>query len=135
TGTMGSGVGSGLHLEATQGPPSQFGFFLIGTGLDAPGLPVGSGMLCLSVTAPNLMSRYTGPAANQISIGIFDGAGVMQNLSGTATSSGGTGFDVPTAIPIPIGGTITAGSTYHFQCWHRDVPSTSNFSNAITVTF
>ncbi|MFT4649003.1 MAG: hypothetical protein ACI9X4_002237 [Glaciecola sp.] len=135
TGTMGSGVGSGLHLEATQGPPTQFGFFLVGTGLDSPGLFIGSGVLCLSVTSPNLISRYTGPAANQFSICIFDAFGVMQNLSGTATSSGGTGFDVPTATPIPIGGTINAGDTYHFQLWHRDIPTTSNFSNAITVTF
>ncbi|MFT5200133.1 MAG: hypothetical protein ACI87O_002807, partial [Planctomycetota bacterium] len=45
------------------------------------------------------------------------------------------GFDVPTATPIPIGGTINAGDTYHFQLWHRDIPTTSNFSNAITVTF
>ncbi|MCP5023527.1 MAG: hypothetical protein GY930_17380 [bacterium] len=135
TGTMGSGVGSGLHLEAAQGPPSQFGYFLIGTGLDSPGLFIDSGVLCLSVTGTNLISRYTGPAANQISFGIFDAAGVLQNIAGTATSSGGTGFDVPTAIPVPIGGTINAGDTYHFQLWHRDIPMTSNFSNAITVTF
>ncbi len=135
TGTMGSGVGSGLHLEATQGPPSQFGYFLIGTGLDSPGLFIDSGVLCLSVTSPNLISRYAGPAANQISFGIFDAAGVLQNIAGTATSSGGTGFDVPTAIPVPIGGTINAGDTYHFQLWHHDIPWTSNFSNAITVTF
>ncbi|MFT5200132.1 MAG: hypothetical protein ACI87O_002806 [Planctomycetota bacterium] len=135
TGSLGSGVGSGLHLEASQGPPGEFGFFLIGTGLDTPGLSIGSGMLCLSVTSPNLLSRYTGPAANQVSIGIFDGGGIFQNLAGTATSSGGTGFDVPTAIPVPIGGTIATGDTYHFQLWHRDSPSTSNFSNPLTVTF
>ena len=135
TGSLGSGVGSGLHLEASQGPPSQFGFFLVGTGLDYPGLFIGSGVLCLSVTSPNMISRYTGPAFTQNSIGIFDGAGIFQNLVGTATSSGGTGFDVPSATPIPIGGTISAGDTYHFQLWHRDVPTTSNFSNAITVTF
>ncbi|MDF1836939.1 MAG: hypothetical protein P1V35_03640 [Planctomycetota bacterium] len=135
TGAMGSGVGSDLHLEASQGPPGEFGFFLVGTGLDTPGLFIGSGVLCLSVTGTNLISRYTGPAANQISIGIFDGGGVFQNISGTATSSGGSGFDVPTALPVPIGGTIGSGDTYHFQLWHRDVPSTSNFSNPLTVTF
>ncbi len=135
TGSMGSGIGSDLHLEATQGPPGEFGFFLIGTGLDSPGMFIGSGVLCLSVTGTNMISRYTGPLASQVSIGIFDGAGVMQNLAGTATSSGGSGYDVPTPIPIPIGGTINVGDTYHFQVWHRDSPSTSNFSNSLTVTF
>ncbi|HRV82641.1 MAG TPA: hypothetical protein P5218_14495, partial [Planctomycetota bacterium] len=66
-------------------------------------------------------------------VGIFDPFGVMQNLVGTSTS--GTGYDIPTAIPAPIGGVILAGQTWHFQYWHRDIPLTSNFSNAVTWTF
>ena len=48
SGMMGSGVGSDLHLEANQGPPNQFGYFLMGTSLLDPGLPVGNGRLCVS---------------------------------------------------------------------------------------
>lgn len=132
TGTMGSGVGSGLHLEATSGPPGQFGYFLIGTGVMAPGLPVGSGLLCLDTSPGNMVGRYNVVGTSMNSIGIFDAAGVLQN--GVGTSTVGSGFDVPSTIPT-IGGVITIGSTWHFQLWHRDIPSTSNFSNALSVTF
>ena len=132
TGTMGSGTGSGLHLEATSGPPAQFGYFLIGTGVTAPGLPIGSGVLCLDTSPGNMLGRYNMAGTVMNSIGIFDGFGVLQN--GVGTSLVGSGFDVPLTIPT-IGGLITVGSTWHFQLWHRDIPSTSNFSNAISVTF
>ncbi len=132
TGTMGSGVGSGLHLEATSGPPTQFGYFLIGTGVTAPGLPIASGILCLDTSPGNAMGRYSVTGTSMNSIGIFDGAGILQN--GVGTSTVGSGFDVPSTIPT-IGGLITTGSTWHFQLWHRDLPTTSNFSNAISVTF
>jgi hypothetical protein len=132
TGTMGSGVGSGLHLEATSGPPLRFGYFLIGTGVMAPGLPVGSGLLCLDTSPGSMVGRYNLAGTNMNSIGLFDAFGVLQN--GVGTSLVGSGFDVPNTIPT-IGGVIVVGSTWHFQLWHRDVPSTSNFSNAISVTF
>ena len=132
TGTMGSGSGSGLHLEATNGPPAQFGYFLIGTNVTAPGLPIGSGILCLDTSPGNLMGRYNVVGTSMNSIGLFDAFGVLQN--GVGTSSVGSGFDVPLSIPN-IGGFITTGSTWHFQLWHRDIPTTSNFSNAISVTF
>ena len=48
TGSKGSGVGSDLHLEATQGPPAQFGYFLMGTLGSDPGIPVGNGRLCVA---------------------------------------------------------------------------------------
>ncbi len=67
------------------------------------------------------------------SIGRFDALGNFENLVGTSTT--GYGYDIPTTIPTPIGGTISAGSTWHFQLWHRDVPTTWNFSNAVTYTF
>ena len=132
TGTMGSGTGSGLHLEATSGPPAQFGYFLIGTGVTAPGLAIGSGVLCLDTSPGSMLGRYNAAGTVMNSIGIFDGFGVLQN--GVGTSLVGSGFDVPATIPT-IGGLITVGSTWHFQLWHRDIPSTSNFSNAISVTF
>ncbi len=132
TGTTGSGVGSGLHLEATSGPPAQFGYFLIGTGVTAPGLPIASGILCLDTSPGNAMGRYNIAGTSMNSIGLFDAAGILQN--GVGTSTVGSGFDVPSTIPS-IGGMIVSGSTWHFQLWHRDVPLTSNFSNAISVTF
>ncbi len=130
TGMFTGSPGTGLHLEATQGPPTQFGYFLIGTGLQSPGMLVGSGRLCLATSSPNMIGRYNfGGSTN--SIGQFDAAGVLQNLVGTSTV--GSGFDVPTAIPF--GGTILPGQTWHFQLWHRDIPATSNFSNYLSWTF
>jgi hypothetical protein len=70
------------------------------------------------------------------SIGQFDGSGVFQNLAGT--SSVGSGFDVPAALPDPPAGVISAGSTWNFQLWYRDGgagPGSSNFSDGISVTF
>ncbi len=133
TGALTGSPGTGLHLEATSGPPSQFGYFLIGSGLASPGLAVGSGMLCLDTTGGNLIARYNLAGSVMNSIGIFDAGGVLQNAVGTSTV--GSGFDVPTPIPLPIGGAIVTGSTWHFQLWHRDIPSTSNFSNALSWTF
>ncbi|MCP5021147.1 MAG: hypothetical protein GY930_05160 [bacterium] len=132
TGTMGSSVGSGLHLEATSGPPTQFGYFLIGTGVTAPGLPIASGILCLDTSPGNAVGRYNIAGTSMNSIGLFDAAGILQN--GVGTSTVGSGLDVPSMIPT-IGGMIVSGSTWHFQLWHRDIPLTSNFSNAISVTF
>ena len=130
TGALTGSPGTGLHLEATQGPPSQFGYFLIGTGLQSPGVIVGSGRLCLATAMPNMIGRYNVPGPMN-SIGQFDAAGVLQNLVGTSTV--GSGFDVPTMNPV--GGMIMAGQTWHFQLWHRDLPMTSNFSNFLTWTF
>ncbi len=132
-GTPTAAPGAGLHLEASNGPPGQFGYFLVGTGLASPGLSVGSGNLCLATTFPNAIGRYNLPSTAMNSVGQFSAAGILVNLVGTSTV--GTGFDVPNALPLPIGGTILPGSTYHFQLWHRDIPSTSNFSNTVTWTF
>ena len=132
SGNFGTGVGSGLHLEATQGPPTQFGYFLIGTGVSDPGTPISDGHLCLSVTGGNTFGRYNVSGGALNSIGQFDAGGVLQNMVGTSTV--GSGFDVPTTVPS-IGGTITAGSTWHFQLWHREDAGASNFSNGLTVNF
>ncbi len=134
-GTLGTGVESGLRLEASNGVPSEFGYFLIGTGVDDPGIVISNGRLCLAVTGGNQFGRYNfGTTTN--SIGAFDAAGDFQNLVGTATSNGGYGYDVATSNPL--GGTIMSGSTWHFQLWHRDTPAgagSSNFSNGLSVTF
>ncbi|HIG87172.1 MAG TPA: hypothetical protein EYQ25_09025 [Planctomycetes bacterium] len=123
--------GPGLfHLEARQGPPLQFGYFLMSAGLEEPGLAVSQGFLCLK--AP--IGRYNsvaGPSLN--SLGRFDASGTFQNLSGT--SSVFSGFDLPAAAPSPPGGVILPGSTWAFQLWHRDQGNASNFSDALVVQF
>lgn len=133
TGTFGSGVGSGLHLEATSGPPTQFGYFLVGTAAADPGFPVDSGELCLSITPPNQFGRYNVAGGALNSVGFFDAAGILQNLVGTSTT--GTGFDVPSTVPITGTPTITTGQTWHFQLWHRENNGDSNLSNGLTAVF
>ena len=134
SGTLGGAIGSGLHLGCTQGPPNEFGYFLVGTGSSEPGTPISQGHLCLAQTGGNQIGRYNITGTTWNSLGQFDTAGILQNLVGTGTSAGGTGFDVPSSVPS-IGGTIISGSTWHFQLWHREAMSNSNFSNGLSVTF
>ncbi len=136
--TLTSGVGSGLHLEVNGGPSGEFGYMLIGTASETVNpIPISNGLLCLSVTGGNQFGRYNfGTLTN--SIGQFDASNVFQNLVGTATSTGGTGYDVPTQNPIPGQPAIMSGATWHFQLWYRDTPAgvgQSNLSNGLTVTF
>ncbi len=135
TGSLGSGVESGLNLQVSGGVPSEFGYFLIGTAVDDPGTVISGGRLCLAISGGNQFGRYNfGTTTN--SIGAFDASGNFANLVGTATSSGGMGYDVASANPL--GGTISSGQTWHFQLWHRDTPAgagSSNFSNGLSVTF
>lgn len=123
-----SGAGV-FHIEAEGGPNLGFAMVVVSATANDPGTPISQGMLCLG----SPLGRYSsnaGPGLN--SIGRFDASGVMQNLAGT--SSTGTGFDVPAALPTPPGGVISTGSTWNFQVWYRDGVN-SNFSNGISVTF
>ena len=133
TGSFGSGVGSDLHLEASSGPPSQFGYFLVGTGVADPGIPVGSGELCLAVAAPNEFGRYNVSGGALNSIGLFDASGVLQNVVGTSTVN--SGYDVPSTVPITGSPMISTGQTWYFQLWHREDGGDSNLSNGLSVTF
>tara|TARA_R110002126_G_scaffold75749_4_gene189023 strand:+ start:2847 stop:3899 length:1053 start_codon:yes stop_codon:yes gene_type:complete len=136
-----SGVGSGLHLGAVDGPPGQFGFFLMGSDANNA-LALFEGVLCLD--APQ--ARYNGQVATNLglpqlnSIGQFDAGGVLQSLTGNGTSAGGSGFDVPNELPFaPPGQVILPGDTWAFQLWYRDFDAggapSANFSNAIVVLF
>jgi hypothetical protein len=139
TSYLGSGVESGFHLEALDGPANQFGFVLVAAGASLT-IPVFEGILCLDAPA----GRYTGNVAiNQGVPGLnsicqFDASGVLQNLVGTSTV--GSGFDVPVQLPFtPSGQTIAPGDVYCFQVWYRDqdaggMPS-ANFSNVVCVPF
>ena len=123
-----------VHLDVTQGPASQFAYFVTSATLNDPGINVASGRLCVGAPlarfSPGTATASSNPQLN--SLGQFDSAGVLQSLSGN--SSTGAGFDVPQIIPDPINGTIAPGSTWVFQLWYRDGP-TSNFSTAAVVTF
>ncbi len=132
SGSMDSPTGSGLHLEAFLGPPSQIGYFLVGSGLSDPGTPLGNGMLCLDVTAGNILGRYNLAGGALNSVGLFDVFGRLQNLA--STSSVGSGFDVPLAVPNSMA-SITTGSTWYFQLWHRETGGQSGLSNGLQVTF
>lgn len=136
----GSGIGGGmsdLHLECVNGVPSELGYFLVGAASDEPGVAISNGTLCLSTAS---FYRYNVAGTTSNSVGLFNAAGVLENFAGT--SSVGpvgmeTGFDVPDAVAGTVQ-TITAGSTWHFQVWHRDTPAgvgSSNFSNGLSVTF
>ncbi|MCB9610105.1 MAG: formylglycine-generating enzyme family protein [Planctomycetes bacterium] len=135
TGSLGSGVGSGLHLEVTGGVPGEFGYVLVGNEV-TPALSISNGLLCMGASATARVYRFDVPGMNWYSVGQFDNAGVMQNLGGTSTT--GSGYDVPSTIPNSVPISITAGDTWHFQFWHRDsaaAPGASNFSNGLSVTF
>jgi len=137
-----SSAGYGLHLECTDGPPGEFGFFMIAADHNGS-LPIFNGVLCLSSPQgrynPQIAANQGLPQLN--SVGQFDAAGVLQNMAGTSTS--GSGFDVPSELPFsPVGQMITPGDAWAFQCWYRDQAniqppfgSSANFSDSIRVPF
>ena len=137
----GSGAGAGLKLHADQGPTDAFGFFLVSASANQS-LPLFNGTLCLD----SPIGRYSQRVANDqqlpqlASIGVFDSTGVFMNLSGTAGSSGGVGFEVPLELPFSPGGTtIQPGDTWNFQLWYRDDPNSpaagANLSDVLQATF
>ncbi len=128
-GNFGTGVGSDLHLDATQGPPGEFGYFLMGTTFIDPGLTISQGELCVS----GMIGRYNIAGTQFNSIGRFDAAGDLENFVGT--SSSGYGYDIPVSVPISGTPVITSGSTWHFQLWYREAGGNANFSNGMSVTF
>jgi hypothetical protein len=136
SGYMGSGTGSGLHLQCSGGPSGEIGFFLVGPTMFDSGVPISNGSLCLIGQVGDAFFRYNGLAGAANSVGRFDADGVLQNLVGTSGS--GSGFDVPLSIPSNVPAPIVAGDTWHFQTWFRDTAAgvgTSNFSNGLTVRF
>jgi hypothetical protein len=135
TGSFGSGVGSDLHLEVTQGVPGELAYFLAGNEATS-GVVISNGLNCLIGTGTAQMFRYNVGGSLSNSVGRFDNSGVFQNLVGTSTV--GSGFDVPDTIPGNTPIMILSGDTWHFQVWHRDSAvqsGDSNFSNGLSVTF
>ncbi len=132
TGNIGSGSGSGLHLEAAQGPPGEFGYLLVGGGFTQPGVSLGDGRLCLTGGPNQVFGRYNSSGI-QNSLGVFDGLGAFISLGNPPP--GGTGYDIPAQLPVTGLPQIQTGETWHFQLWHRDIPSSSNLSNGLSVQF
>jgi hypothetical protein len=131
-----------LHIEATNGPPGEFGFVIVAATASSA-TSVFSGVLCLD----SPIGRYLGQTATAQGVPSLDSIGLF-NAMGTfecfvSPSLSGTGFDVPSELPLsPAGQFIQPGDTWCFQLWHRDQTgtppnqlSTANFSNAISVTF
>ncbi|MBL4770941.1 MAG: hypothetical protein JKY61_07340 [Planctomycetes bacterium] len=117
-----------LVLRVQQGPPNQFGYFLMAANSAEPGVSIGSGELCLSGA---VVRFHQGNSTN--SLGQFNSVGSFESLTGNGDATG-SGFNVP--IGFPYSGTlITAGDTWHFQLWHRDLGGASNFSSGLSVVF
>ncbi len=130
-----------LHLDAANGPASAFGFVLVSAGANS-GSVLFNGVLCLDLPMGRYNSQIAGnQGLNQLdSLGQFDANGDFRNISGTAPSTAGYGFDVPLELPFtPPGQTIVPGDTWYFQLWYRDqvvTPGdTANFSNVLKATF
>ncbi|MEM9802019.1 MAG: hypothetical protein AAGA20_16970 [Planctomycetota bacterium] len=112
-------VDSDFSLRAFELPPNTFGFFLTSRFSGSSEPPGSVGVLCLSGS----IGRFVGP--------------------GQILDSGSTGtFLLPvdlTNLPTPTGPVAAQpGETWYFQTWHRDAvggSATSNFTNAICVTF
>ena len=66
-------------------------------------------------------------------------APVGRFLANVVNTGSGTSVSVLTdltSFPQPTGNVaVLPGDTYNFQYWFRDVGSTSNFSDALSVTF
>ncbi|MEZ6020817.1 MAG: hypothetical protein R3F17_12165 [Planctomycetota bacterium] len=127
-----SGTGSGLHLDALQGPPGQFAYFLVGSGPSEPGIPISQGRLCLDTSTGHWIARYNQAGTPWDSLGQFNSQGVLIALPGNGS---GTGYDVPATLPSNGNPAITPGSTWHFQLWHREPAGATNFSNGVSVSF
>lgn len=103
-------VGAGaLELRCRDLPLGSLGYFLMGQSSGT--LPVASGVLCIA------------PPVLRNSLRVLD--------------SGSTGT---VRLPfltnaLPVGTALQPGDQWVFQYWHRDTPSTANFSAARSVTF
>ena len=102
-----------LTLQASSLPANQFGLFV--TSQTQGSVSVGSGTLCLG----GQIGRFAGPG--QI---LNSGAAGTFSLDLTPSS------DWPGNVMAPM-----VGSTWNFTTWFRDIGSTSNFTDAVSLTF
>ena len=109
---------SNSRLTCTEMPANSFGHFLVSSVSGFVPNPGGSqGNLCLG----GAIGRFVGPGQimNSGSMGSFTLFGVRAD-----------------ELPSPVGPvSVQSGETWYFQCWFRDIGPSSNFSNAIEITF
>jgi len=101
-------------LIASELPPNKFGYFLTSEQQTFVVGPGGSqGNLCLG----SPLARFAAQIQNSGPNGVIS---IVVDLAN-----------------VPQFGAIAPGDTFNFQCWYRDVnpTSTSNFSDAVSVTF
>jgi hypothetical protein len=109
-----------VTLTCSDMPNNAFAFFLTSATQGLIMNPGGSqGNLCLSGS----IGRYVGP-------------GQIQNSGASGSIQYALNL---TQHPTPAGFVqVTAGQTWNFTCWHRDVVGgvpTSNFADAVSITF
>jgi hypothetical protein len=105
-----------LTLNAECLPNNSSGYFFVSQGtIFVPNVGSSSGNLCIG----------GGPVGRFL-------ADVVNTGSGTTVSV----LTDLTSLPQPTGSVaVLPGDTYNFQYWFRDIGSTSNFSDALAVTF
>jgi hypothetical protein len=107
-----STAANNVTLSATQIPAGQFGYYITSeTQAATPFIPGGSsGFVCISGN----IGRYNGNV----------GMGPIITLTIDLT-------DMPTNPHQPV----SPGEDWNFQCWHRDLGSTSNFTDGLNILF
>lgn len=107
-----------MVLVAEQMPPNAFGYFIASQTQATPPVPNAGGSqgtLCLGGTI--------GRNISQILIGPADRILIDLEM-----------LPHPSGVPV----VVLPGSTWYFQCWHRDAvmgAATSNFTDAVEITF
>ncbi|MCP3919111.1 MAG: hypothetical protein GY711_26510 [bacterium] len=106
-----------LTLTAFDLPPGEFGYFLVGNSQGSITPPGSDGVLCLTC-------GWSGCSG----IGRFNQGGrIIQGPTGSIE------VDL-TNLPLSPPWTVSAGETWNFQCWYRDLNS-NNFTDAVSVMF
>lgn len=105
-----------LTLNAECLPNNSSGYFFVSQGtIFVPNVGSSSGNLCIG---GGPVGRFL---ANVVNTGYGTSVSVLTDL---------------TSFPQPTGNVaVLPGDTYNFQYWFRDIGSTSNFSDALSVTF
>ncbi|MCP3996434.1 MAG: hypothetical protein GY722_15455 [bacterium] len=110
-------IDNDFTLTATNLPPGEFGYFLLGSNQGSFQPPGSQGILCLAC-------GFQGCAG----IGRFNRANeIVQGPMGSLV------VDL-TAVPLSPPAAVQPGETWNFQCWYRDLGS-SNFTDAVSVSF
>jgi hypothetical protein len=103
-----------LTFQASQLPPNQFGLFI--TSKTPGSNPFSAGVLCIS----SPIGRFTGP-------GLISNSGTQGEFAVT--------LDPNQIWPVASVGAPVVGETWFFTTWFRDGGGSSNFTDAISLTF